>query len=67
MPQDREDDREVVQQAKPFIRSIAAFLLYLRFGSPAHEENPNVFCYTVAKAHDDADRFLKVLDEDLKA
>lgn len=59
----REDDREVLQHARPFIRSIAAFLLYLRFGTP-NESGPAA--YDAGRAHDQADGFLDRLDKDLK-
>lgn len=61
---DRPDDREVLKNARPFIRSIAAFLLYLRFGGPPtanHQCN-----YSIGEAHAEADTFLDRLDKDLE-
>jgi hypothetical protein len=59
----RDDDREILKNARPFIRSVAAFLLYLRFGGPAtanHQCN-----YNIGEAHVEADHFLDRLDKDL--
>lgn len=60
----RDSDREVITAARPFIRSIAAFLLYLRFGGPPTTVRP---CnYNIGEAHCEADHFLDHLDRELK-
>jgi hypothetical protein len=59
----RQDDREILKNARPFIRSIAAFLLYLRFGGPPtanHQCN-----YNIGEAHAEADSFIDRLEMDL--
>lgn len=50
------DDLEVVDKAQPYIRSIAALALYLRFGSSRGVED----CYTTA------DKFIAQLKQDMQ-
>lgn len=50
---DREDDLDILDQARPFIRGILAFLAYLRRD-------------TVEGCYEIADLFLSKLEEDLK-
>lgn len=58
----REDDRQMLGEARPFVRSILAFLLYLRFGGPTTSPRP---CnYNIGEAHVDADHFLDRLDKE---
>lgn len=58
-----DDERETWQQAKPCIRSIAAFALYLRFGQTVFGGKviTGTECYVVA------DQFLAELEKDLNA
>ncbi len=51
----RPDDLEMLQDAKPFLRSILAFLLYLRFGQN-----------TTEAGYPMADYFLSRLEADLE-
>ncbi len=44
------------QTARPFIRSICAFLIYLRFGGPERK---------VDAAYSETDAFLKKLEQDI--
>lgn len=62
---DRDADRESLAMGKPFIRSAVALALYLRFGTPHLSTSPNVATYNIGRAHDDAEEFVRVLDEDL--
>ena len=52
----RHEQRAALAASRPIIRSVLAFLLYLRFG---HEE--------ISEAYSEADSFLEVLKSDLKA
>lgn len=54
---DRKDDLEVLKQAKPFIRSILAFIVYVRFGTMRSTDE----CYI------NADKFIDRLEKDLRA
>lgn len=51
----RKDDRELMSDARPFVRSGVALALYLRFGNGL----------TPASCYDFADMFLRQLDKDL--
>ena len=53
----RVSDLSTLEEAKPFIRSLAAFVIYLRYGPILRD---------VKRAYSDADLFLAQLKEDLK-
>jgi hypothetical protein len=50
------DDRAIMSAAKPYIRSIAAFLLALRFGT----------AWTTDQCYKQADKFIAQLEDDLR-
>lgn len=52
MKTNRKDDLEILENGLPFIRSLVAFLIYLRFGGDRHYEM--------------ADRFIEQLKQDLQ-
>lgn len=56
MKQEIESDLETLQKGKPYLRSIVALVLHLRFGS----------MLTVQDAYVKADMFLKQLERDVK-
>ena len=57
-------DLETLAAGKPFIRSILAFLLYLRFGGPTTSAKP---CnYNIGEAYCEADHFLDNLEKDVQ-
>ena len=60
----RQDDRKVLDEARPFVRSILAFLLYLRFGGPPTAPKPAN--YNIGEAYCEADHFLDRLGKDLE-
>jgi len=51
-----DDDREIVAKAKPFIRSVLAFLIYLRRGAAPG---------SVVECYPDADNFIAQLQQDM--
>ena len=53
----RTDDLKVLTEGKPFIRSVLAFLIYLRFGRTEIKNTP--MCYA------QADDFINQLEKDL--
>lgn len=55
MKVDHTEDLKTLEQGEAFVRSVLAFLLYLRFGSAREIDN----CYVTS------DKFIKKLKEDL--
>jgi hypothetical protein len=55
----REMEIDELKRARPYLRSVLAFLVYLRFG-PGLEPHPFIDCYEAA------DHFLMVLRNDLR-
>jgi len=51
----RPDDLKTLEEGKPFIRSVAAFIIYLRYGQ----------AWTVAVCYKKADEFVAALKDDL--
>lgn len=62
----RQDDLATLNAAKPFMRSVLAFIIYLRYGSPLvmpEDLRPKGF----AIAYAIADHFIGQLEKDLRA
>lgn len=54
------DDLDVLQAAKPFVRSILAFILFIRFAQPGTNEKE-----LVNASYDTADTFINKLENDI--
>ncbi len=67
----RESDLEVLQEAKPFLRSAVALLLYLRFGSRCAPDRSDMAPRTMqeielGRSYEIADMFLALLEADME-
>lgn len=62
----REDDQELVQNARPFLRGIIAVLFALRFGQVMKSDG-SLLHDMLSGYYKIADHFIDQLDKDLKA
>lgn len=61
----REEDRENLAEARPYIRSVVALVLFMRFART--DESPRTEQDLVDAAYVTADRFLAQLEKDLES
>lgn len=54
----RKEDIEVLKQARPYLRSLLAFIIYLRWGKYPHDKK---FAYR------EADEFVRDLEQEVEA